>query len=399
MFGRSDIIVGLEIGTAKVCVVVGELDEEGGLNVVGIGTAPSRGSVRKGEIVNTEVAEDAIREALAAAEEHADIEIGSVYLGLTGAHFRGFNHKGVHPIASVDREIDEEDMAKVVSNAQPQMPAGEEVLHTIRQHFRVDDQEGVDDPVGRFASQLEVNVHVVCGQVNRIQHPVRVVKGLGIEVADVAFNGRVDAMTAVTPQLGEQGVLMINLGAGTTEYVVYLNGSLRHSGVIAVGGEHVTNDISVGLKVSQHRAERLKLEHGSAVPDIRRSGRTVNYSSDVGLDDRMVSVGHLHQIMHARLEELLQLIRSDLEQARLLKSINGGVRLTGGGVRIPQIEILAQEVFDMDVVAPDLLGSGPQNILEGPEYSTAIGLVKYGAQQTLQSRRRRSGLFGWLAGK
>ena len=142
MFGRSDIIVGLEIGTAKVCVVVGELDEEGGLNVVGIGTAPSRGSVRKGEIVNTEVAEDAIREALAAAEEHADIEIGSVYLGLTGAHFRGFNHKGVHPIASVDREIDEEDMAKVVSNAQPQMPAGEEVLHTIRQHFRVDDQEG-----------------------------------------------------------------------------------------------------------------------------------------------------------------------------------------------------------------------------------------------------------------
>ncbi len=399
MFGRSDIIVGLEIGTAKVCVVVGELDEEGGLNVVGIGTAPSRGSVRKGEIVNTEVAEDAIREALAAAEEHADIEIGSVYLGLTGAHFRGFNHKGVHPIASVDREIDEEDMAKVVSNAQPQMPAGEEVLHTIRQHFRVDDQEGVDDPVGRFASQLEVNVHVVCGQVNRIQHPVRVVKGLGIEVADVAFNGRVDAMTAVTPQLGEQGVLMINLGAGTTEYVVYLNGSLRHSGVIAVGGEHVTNDISVGLKVSQHRAERLKLEHGSAVPDIRRSGRTVNYSSDVGLDDRTVSVGHLHQIMHARLEELLQLIRSDLEQARLLKSINGGVRLTGGGVRIPQIEILAQEVFDMDVVAPDLLGSGPQNILEGPEYSTAIGLVKYGAQQTLQSRRRRSGLFGWLAGK
>lgn len=399
MFNRNDIIVGLEIGTSKVCVVVGELDDTGALNVVGLGKAPSRGSVRKGEIVNTEIAEDAIREAMAAAEEHADIEIGSVYLGLTGAHFRGFNHKGVHPIASIDREIDEEDMAKVVANAQPQMPAGEEVLHTIRQHFQVDGQEGVDDPVGRFASQLEVNVHVICGQVNRIQHPVRVVKGLGIEVADVAFNGRVDAMATVTPQHGEQGVVMINLGAGTTEYVVYLNGSLRHSGVLAIGGDHVTNDIAVGLKVSQSRAERLKLEHGSALPDLRRAGRTVNYSSEVGLDDRAVSVGHLHQIMHARLEELLQLIRNDLEQARLLKSINSGVRLTGGGVWIPQIEILAREVFETDIVTADLTGNGPQNILEGPEYSTAIGLVKYGAQQTIQNRRRRGGLFGWLAGK
>ena len=400
MFGQSKIIVGLEVGTSKVCAVVGELDDDGNLNFLGVGKAPSRGSVRKGEIINTELAEQVIREALADAEERANIEIGSVYLGITGTHIKGFNNRGAHPIASVDREIDEADIQRVVHNAHPQLSADQDVLHTIRQHFGVDGQEGVESPMGRLASRLEVEVHVVCGQTTRIQNPVRVVKGLGIEVEDVAFNGRVCALAAVTSHLSEQGVLVIDLGAGTTEYTVYLNGSLRHSGVLGVGGEHVSNDIGVGLKLSHGRAEKLKLEYGSAIINPNVAGRTVNFSSDVGLDDKSVRVGHLHQIMNARLDELFHLIRNRLAQEKLLKQIHGGVLLTGGGTHTPQIDVLCKQIFKIDVIAGRGLGeNGPNNILDQPEYTAAIGLVKYGVQQMDRRRKTSCGLLSWLVGR
>jgi cell division protein FtsA len=400
MFGRSKIIVGLEVGTSKVCAVVGELNDDGNLSFLGVGTALSRGSVRKGEIINTELAEQVIRTALADAEERANIEIGGVYLGVTGAHIKGYNNRGVHPIASLEREIDEDDIQKVVHNAQPQLTEDQNVLHTIRQHFGVDGQEGVESPVGRLASRLEVEVHVVCGQTTRIQNPVRVVKGLGVEVEDIAFNGRVSALAVVTPQLREQGVILIDLGAGTTEYAAYLNGSLRHSGVLGVGGEHVSNDIGVGLKLSHGRAEKLKLEYGSAIMNPNVAGRRVNFSSDVGLDDKSVKLGHLHQIMNARLAELFHLIRSELLKEELLKRIHGGILLTGGGAHTPQIDVLGQQIFKMDVIiGGDLSENGPNNILDQPEYTAAIGLVKYGAQQINQRQKTSRGLLGWLVGR
>ena len=397
MFDRTEIIVGLEIGTAKVCAVVGELSEDEGLHVIGGGQSLSAGAVRKGEIINAEVAEDAVRAALNEAEQQSDIEIGSVHLGVTGAHIKGFNNRGAHPIASVGREIDEEDVSRVVRGAQPQLPADEEMLHTVRQHFRVDGQDDVQQPVGRVASKLEVDVHVVCGQRTRIQNPVRVVKGLGIDVEDVAFNGRVAALPILTSQLGEQGALMIDLGAGTTEYSVYLGGSMCHTGVLAVGGEHVTNDLAVGIKLTQTRAERLKLEQGSAVPDPRVAHRAVNFASEVGLDDKQVSVGHIQQIMHARLDELFRLIREDLEQNGLLRRINGSVLLTGGGARTPQINLLAHQVFELDVCLPHETDEAQEGgVLHQPECTAAMGLVKFGARQMRARARQRKGLLGWL---
>ena len=397
MFDRTEIIVGLEIGTAKVCAVVGELSEDEGLHVIGVGQSLTAGAVRKGEIINAEVAEDAVRAALNEAEQQSDIEIGSVHLGVTGAHIKGFNNRGAHPIASVGREIDEEDVSRVVRGAQPQLPADEEMLHTVRQHFRVDGQDDVQQPVGRVASKLEVDVHVVCGQRTRIQNPVRVVKGLGIDVEDVAFNGRVAALPILTSQLGEQGALMIDLGAGTTEYSVYLGGSMCHTGVLAVGGEHVTNDLAVGIKLTQTRAERLKLEQGSAVPDPRVAHRAVNFASEVGLDDKQVSVGHIQQIMHARLDELFRLIREDLEQHGLLRRINGSVLLTGGGARTPQINLLAHQVFELDVCLPHETDEAQEGgVLHQPECTAAMGLVKFGARQMRARAHQRKGLLGWL---
>jgi cell division protein FtsA len=400
MFDRSEIIVGLEIGTTKVCAVVGEADAEGALQIIGVGTELTRGAVRKGEIVNRDLAEEAIRGALAAAEESADVELRRVYLSVTGSHIEGNNYHGVHPIASVDREIEEEDLTAVARKARPQLTEGREVLHALCQGYRVDGQGGVDNPLGRFASRLEVDVHVLSGQITRLQNPVYAVKGLGLQVEDLIFAGRASARAALSPEQCEQGALLIDLGAGTTEYVVYHNRSLRHSRVIAVGGEHVSNDISVGLKLSNARAEKLKLEHGAAMPDPAAHGQTYNFTSDVGLDNRTVSISHLHQIVHARLEELLLLIRDDLAREGLLAHLRAGVVLTGGGARMSAMERLAAHVFQMPAqTARATVGSGPSSILDEPECSTALGLVKLGAQQRDTGRHSRTGVFNWLAGK
>ena len=399
MFDHSQIVVGLEIGTAKVCVIVAEVTDDHELNVVGQGTAPTAGGVRKGEIINADLVEDAVRSALAEAESDSDIEIGSVYLGVTGSHIRGLNNRGMHPISSVDREIDDEDIRQVVQAAQPKLSPEQDVLHTLRQYFRVDGQDDVKNPVGRMASRLELNVHVVCGQRTRLQNPIRLVKGLGLDVADVAFNGRVMALPLLTPQIGEQGALVVDLGAGTTEYAVYLDGSLSHSGVFAIGGDHVTNDLAVGLKLTQSRAERLKLDHGHAIADTRQANRTVNFSSDVGLDDKQVSAGHLYQIMNARLNELFELIRVDLERNKLIHRINGGILLCGGGARTPQIDILARDVFELDVLTNteyDTLES--KRVMSQPEFVTAMGLARYGARKLKAQALNKRGLFSWLTG-
>jgi len=399
MFNHSRIVVGLDIGTAKVCVIVAELIGDTELNVLGHGTAPTAGGVRKGEIINADSVEDAVRAALAEAESDSDIEIGSVYLGVTGSHIRGLNSRGTHPISSVDREVDEDDIRQVIKAAQPQLSSEQDVLHTLRQYFRVDGQDDVKNPVGRMASRIELDVHVVCGQRTRIQNPIRLIKGLGIEVADVAFNGRVMALPLLTSQIGEQGALVIDFGAGTTEYAVYLDGSLSHSGVYAIGGDHLTNDLAVGLKLTQLRAEQLKLDHGRAVSNLMHANRTVNFSSDVGLDDKQVSMGHLNQIMNARLIELFELIRADLERNQLIRRINGGILLCGGSARIPQIDVLAREIFGLDILTnTEHSALASKGFSAQPEFVAAMGLVRYGARKIRMQKSVKPGLFGWLVG-
>ena len=396
MFGGSRIVVGLEIGTSKVCAVVGEWHEYGPMEVIGLGLASTLGGVRKGEIVNAEPVEDAVRLALSEAENQSDVEIDSVYLGITGSHIKGMNGCGVHLIPSVDREIDREDVRQVVTAAHPQISTDNKVLHTVGQVFRVDGQGDVKNPLGRMASRLEADVHVVYGQRNRIQNSLRLVKGLGIKVEDFAFNGRVMALPILTPQLGEQGVLVIDIGAGTSEYAIYLNGSIRHCGVLAVGGGHVTNDLAVGLKLTQSRAERLKLAHGSAVCELSCAHRTINYSSDVGIGAKQIEVGDLHQIMNVRLEELFQLIKIDLERQKLVGKINGGVLLSGGVARTPRINELAQEVFQLNVLTSAEKHADEDSRILRPETLTGVGLAEHAVKQIKAGSRRKRGLLNWL---
>ena len=396
MFEPSSIIVGLEIGTSKVCAVVGDYGADGALNIVGLGQARSRG-VRKGEIADSTMAEEDVRHAIAEAEQMADIEIRSVFLGVTGGHVRGFNNRGVHPIVSTDREISEDDVQDVIKNAKIiNLPAQNHVLHAIRQHFHVDERDGITNPVGMFGSKVEVDMHVVHGALHRLQTAIRTVKSLQIEVDDIVFTGLASSLALLTIEQKELGSLVIDLGGGTTEYVVYSKGIIKHTGVLAVGGNHISNDLAYGLKVPLSRAEQLKIEHGSAVVEESVKGQTVPIPNDLGLPQKSINLEHLRRIMAARLEEIFQIIGQDLEQAGALEYLRAGVFLCGGGTRIPQIAALAEQVFDMPVsVGKTNSISGLKSALDQPEFATAIGLVKFGSFQQ-RKRAVRASLAGGI---
>lgn len=400
MFSRSHhVIVGLEIGTSKVCAVVGQLSAEGILNVVGVGQHRSRG-VRKGEIVDLETASEDIRKALVEAENMANLEIRSVFLGVTGAHLRGFNNRGRHHIPPTYREVTEEDVQDVIKNARAvNLSADHHVVHLIRQHFIVDGQPEVVNPVRMEARQMELDVHVVHGVTNRLQNPIKAVKRLQIEVEDIVFNGIASSLAVLSNQEKELGALVIDLGAGVTEYVVYAEGIIKHTGVLAVGGDHVTNDLAYGLKVPMGRAEALKIEHGAAVltPEVR--GRALRLSSDTGASDRTLNLEHLRRIMALRLEETLEIIAEDLDQAGLLDYLRAGVVLCGGGSRVPEIDRLTERLFGLPVaIGRTQAVSGLVATLDQPEFATGIGLVRFGSYQLTRPTRSR-GLTARLAEK
>src|SRR3984957_11928312 len=312
MFDPASLIVGLEIGTSKIVAVVGEVNSSGALNLIGLGQARSRG-VRKGEIRNVSATEEDVRDAIVEAEQMADVEIRSVYLGVTGGHIRGFNNRGVHPVVSSDREIMQEDVQDVIKNAKAiNLPAENHVLHAIRQHFHVDGHDGIVDPVGMFGARVEVDMHVIHGNFNRLQTPIRVVKGLQLEVEAIVFTGLAASLALLTNEQKEMGALVIDIGGGATNYGVYANGIVKHTGVLAVGGDHVSNDLAYGLKVPLGRAEQLKLEHGAALLDDAAKGQTVTCPSELGLPTKTVNLEHLRRIMSLRLEETFTLIEREL---------------------------------------------------------------------------------------
>lgn len=388
MFDSSSIIIGLEIGTSKVCAVVGEINAEGALNVVGLGQARSRG-VRKGEIVDAPAVEEDVRHAIVEAEHMADVEIRSVYLGVTGGHIRGFNNRGVHPVVSADREISEDDVQDVIKNAKAiNLPAENSVLHAIRQHFLVDGQDGITNPVGMLGARLEVDVHVVHGHFNRLQNAIRVVKGMQLEVDEVVFNGLASSLALLTNEQKELGALVIDIGGGTTDYAVYADGVIKHTGVLAVGGDHLSNDLAYGLKVPLGRAEQLKIEHGAAFADDSLKGQVITHTNELGLPLKAVNLEHLRRIMSLRLEEIFQLVGQDVEQTGLLDYLRAGAFLCGGVARIPNIASLAEQVLQMPVcVGKTNSISGLKSALDQPEFAAAIGLVKFGS---FKSRKRNT---------
>ena len=391
MFDSAPIIAGLEIGTSKICVVVGEMGTGGTPNIIGIGQAKSRG-VRKGEIAEPVLVEKDVRTAIGEAEQMANVEIRSVYLGVTGDHIRSFCNHGTHPIVSADREITEEDVQDVIKNAKAiNLPMENSIIHAIRQHFQVDTQTGIINPVGMYGAKVEVDVHVVHGHGNRLKNSIAVVKSMQLEVEEVVFNGLASALALLSNEQKELGSLVIDIGGGTTDYAVYVDGIIKHTGVLAVGGDHVSNDLAYGLKVPLGRAEQLKLEHASAVLQPEIKGQTVELPGQLGLPSRIINLEHLHRITSLRLEEIFELIAREISNLGWLERLRAGVYLCGGGAQIPHIQVLAENVFQL----PAFLGktnsiSGLKSALDQPEFATGIGLVRFGSLQ--QKRKSRGGL-------
>jgi len=268
------------------------------------------------------------------------------------------------------------------------LPSENTVLHAVRQHFLVDGHEGVSNPVGMLGSRLEVDVHVVHGNLNRLQNAIRVVKGMQLEVDEVVFTGLASSLALLTSEQKELGALVIDIGGGTTDYVVYVDGVIKHTGVLAVGGDHVSNDLKVGLKVSLSRAEDLKLRYGGAFVEEKIKGEIITLTNDHGFPDKSVNHEHLRRIMSLRLEEIFELIVQDLEEAGLTDYLRGGALLCGGCARVPNICELAEHALEMPVTIGKTTSiSGMKSQLDQPEFAAPIGLVKFGS---FKARKRET---------
>ena len=388
----NDLMVGLEIGTSKICVVVGEGRPDGTIKLLGVGQAPSRG-VRKGEIVDFETAMKCVHEAVVDAEQKSDVMIRSVYVAVAGAHIQSFNNRGCVMLPDDRDEIDEQDIEDVkVSAREVSIPAQNAFLHSIIQHYHVDGQDGVLNPIGMLGQKLEADFHIIHGMRTRIQNTIRCVKELPLEVEDVVLGPMAAAQVVLTQHQKNLGALVIDIGGGTTDYIVYVDGAVKQSGCLAVGGDHITNDISMGLRIPMTRAEKLKIEEGSVTLGNCLPGETILLKDDSGFAGKEIERETLNTIIHLRMREVFDLLKRKLDEESFINFVGAGIFMTGGCSQLNGIENLAQEIFEMPAhVAHAQTMSGLTSAFENPQFSAAIGLIKY-AQAVQIDRPRNRGI-------
>jgi cell division protein FtsA len=393
----NNLMVGLEIGTSKICVVVGEGRPDSTLKILGVGQAPSRG-VRKGEIVDFETAMKCVHEAVVDAEQKSDVMIRSVYVAVAGSHLHSFNNRGCVLLPEDRDEIQERDVEDVKINAREvSIPAQNAFLHTIIQHYQVDGQDGVLNPVGMFGQKLEADFHVIHGVRTRIQNTIRCVKELPLDVEDVVFGGLASAQVVLTQHEKDLGALVIDMGGGTTDYVVYADGAMKQSGCLAVGGDHITNDISMGLRIPMARAEKLKIDEGSCILGNCLPGEMILLKDDSGFAGKEIERETLNTIIHMRVREAFELLKRRLEEEPYLNYLGAGIFITGGCSLLNGIDHLAEEIFELPAhVAHAQTTWGVTSAVENPQFSTAIGLVKFA--QVVHTDRPPRGI-GRLIGK
>jgi cell division protein FtsA len=394
---KEHIAVGLEIGTSKVCVAVADVRPDGTLRVLGVGAAPSIG-IRKGEIVHLESAHKCVRDALADAEQKSDVSIRSVYVGITGGHVASFNNRGVVELPEDRDEIDDDDVKEVERNARDvNIPEKNAFLHAIIQHYYVDGQDGVLTPVGMLGHKLEADYHIVHGIRTRVQNTIRCIKEVPLEVEDVVLNSLACAQVVVSQNQKNLGVLVVDIGGGTIDYLVYVDGAVKQTGVLAIGGDHITNDISMGLRIPIARAERLKIDEGSAVLGNCLPGETLFLPPEPGFAGREIERETLNGIVHSRLREAFELLKRRLDAEPFARYLGAGAVLTGGCSLIHGINHLAEDVLGLPVqpIQPPPL-QGITSALANPQFSTVLGLVKY-AQLAQLEQPTPSFLARWKA--
>ncbi|SKA69651.1 cell division protein FtsA [Desulfobaculum bizertense] len=397
---RSELIVGLDIGTTKICAVVGELTPEG-VDVVGIGSSPSTG-LRKGVVVNIEQTVQSIKKALEEAELMAGCDIRSVYAGIAGSHIKGFNSHGV--IAVKGGEVSQRDVERVIDAAKAvAIPLDREVIHILPQQYIVDDQRGIHDPLGMAGVRLEVKVHIVTGAVTSAQNIVRSCHRSGLDVADIVLEALASSKAVLTPEEREIGVALVDLGGGTTDLAIFSEDSIRHTSVLALGGANLTNDIAFGLRTPMAAAEQIKVSYGCAMADLVTGDQFIEVPSVGDRAPRRLSRKTLADICEPRVEEILALVDQELTRSGFKSKLGAGVVLTGGTALIEGMQELGEQIFNMPtrVGYPREIG-GLHDVVNSPMYATAAGLLMFGAEKegVEQSFRiRDDGMFNRILGK
>jgi len=381
----GEIIVGLDIGTTKICAVVAETRPDG-VEIIGMGTHPSEG-LRKGVVINIEHTVNSIKEAVEEAETMAGCEIGSVYAGIAGGHIKGFNSHGV--IALKDKEVTQKDIDRVIEAASAvAIPMDREVIHTLVQEFIVDDQDGITDPLGISGVRLEAKVHIVTGAVTSAQNIIKCANRAGLDVCDIVLESIASSEAVLNREERNLGVALLDFGGGTTDMAVFSKGSIKHTSVLALGGDNLTYDIAVGLRTPKAEAEKIKMKYGCALCSLIGNDETIEVPAVGDRPPRVLSRHILGEILEPRVEEIFSLIHRDLVRSGHDDKISSGVVITGGSAELPGVPEIAEQIFN----APARLGyprgiNGLVEIVNKPMYATAVGLVLYGARS--QKKRKK----------
>jgi cell division protein FtsA len=376
----KDLVVGIDIGTSKVVTLVGKATADGKLNVIGFGSHPSQG-LKRGVVVNIESTVQSIQRSVEDAEHMAGCEIFSAYTGIAGSHIRGVNSHGI--VAIRDREVSQSDIDRVLDAAKAiAIPADQKILHVLPQEFIIDNQDSIREPIGMSGVRLEAKVHIVTGAVSAAQNIVKCMKRCGLAASDIVLEQFASSQSILTDDEKELGVCIIDIGGGTSDIAIFTDGAIRHTAVIPIAGDQVTNDIAIALRAPTQNAEEIKIQQGCALQDLVDEKQTIEIPAIGDKTGRQVPAKMLAEVIEARYEELFVLALSELRRSGLEDVISAGIVLTGGASKINGAQELAERVFK----APVRIGK-PQNvtglpdIIHNPIYATGVGLLVYAHKQ------------------
>ncbi|MEE9342843.1 MAG: cell division protein FtsA [Gammaproteobacteria bacterium] len=382
----KNMIVGLDIGTSKIVAIVGEVSPEGDIEIIGIGSNPSKG-LKKGVVVNIESTVHSIQRAVEEAELMAGCQIHSVYAGIAGSHIRSLNSHGI--VAIRDKEVTASDVERVIDAARAvAIPADQRILHILPQEFIIDDQDGIKEPVGMSGVRLEAKVHMVTGAVSSAQNIVKCVRRCGLEVDDIILEQLASSSAVLLEDEKELGVCLVDIGGGTTDIAVFTDGSIRHTAVIPIAGDQVTNDIAVALRTPTQNAEEIKIKYACAHRGLATSDETIEVPSVGNRSARRLARQTLTEVVEPRYEELLGLIQAELRRSGFEDLIAAGIVMTGGSSKIEGLIDLAEEIFHMPVrlgLPRDVTGLA--DVVRNPIYATGVGLLLFGSKNRSQKSR------------
>lgn len=403
---REEIIVGLDVGTAKVCAIVGEVTPQGDIDVIGVGSTPSRG-LRKGVVVDIERTVHAMNKVIEEAELMAGCSIHEVYVGISGSHVQGFNSSGV--VALKDREVRQQDIVRVLDGARAvPMAQDREVIHVLPQQYVIDEQDGISKPLGMSGVRMESKVHIVTGAIPCVQNITKCTEQTGLRISDLILNSIASAEAVLNEDEQELGVALVDIGAGTTDLAIFESGSVVHTAVLPVGGDHITNDIAVGMRTPMPEAERIKIKYGCAKSSLIRKDESIQVPGVGGRAPKALSRQLLSEIIEPRLEEIFELVQQELRSSGYEDLLASGLVVTGGTTDIEGIVEFAEEVTGLPVRrgTPQGIG-GLTDVVRSPIYATAVGLLLYSRRQVQQQElfrepthglsRRWRRFRGWLS--